>query len=133
MKTFVCLLSIMGAAVLGMSIGNRIPANAVALAFGVALGALTAIPISLLLSVLVRRPATVEATPPQPASQPYAAPTMYEPAAAYAGARSYPPLVIINPSSFQPQPQRAYAAARYEATPLLGMPREFRIIGEETA
>lgn len=132
MRVFAALLSVIAVVALALNIGSRIPPDTVAMAAGVVLGALTAIPISLFLGVVLARR-------PQPApSVMEEAPRTFNPQLAYQRVesysslgRDYPPLVIINPSAFQAASQPAYPAARLDSIPLLSGQREFRVIGEE--
>ena len=131
MKVFVCLLSIIAVVVLAINLGSRIPPDTVAMGMGVVLGALTSIPVSLLLGTVLARRDQVPAqandkTPPSFVAQP-----SYAPVQGYSSVRNYPPVVIINPSAYQHSAQRGYPAARMDSIPLLSGQREFRVIGEE--
>ena len=138
MRVFAALLAMIAVVALALNIGSRIPPDTVAMAAGVVLGAMTAIPISLFLGVVLARrqqpaPAALEDAPrtfaPQAAYQP-----AYQRAESYGSlGRDYPPLVIINPAAFQSAAQNAYPAARLDSAPLLSGRREFRVIGEEGA
>lgn len=132
MRVFAALLSVIAVVVLAINIGSRIPPDTVAMGIGVVLGALTTIPISLFMGVVMARreqatPRVVDEAPrtftPQPA---YQRVESFLPSA-----RDYPPLVIINPSAFQTATQPAYPSARLDTVPLLSGQREFRVIGEE--
>jgi hypothetical protein len=138
MRIFAGLLAVIGVVVLAINIGNRIPPDTVAMGVGVVLGALTALPMSLILgAVFARREQTAGQvagqTPrsftPQPAYPAYQ--PVYQPAEGLSSVRNYPPLVIINPSAFQNASQPTYPAARLDNVALLGGQREFRIVGEE--
>jgi hypothetical protein len=133
MRTFSALLAIIGVAALALSAGSRIPPDTVAMAAGVVLGALSCIPVSLFMSVLRDRSGPV--APPANEERPRS----FVPQPAYSHAASfqrsgheYPPLVIINPSSYHAGVQEAYRA-RVESFPLLSGPREFRVVGEEAS
>ena len=130
MKVFSALLAVIAVVTVALNIGSRVPADTVAMGMGVVLGALTSVPISLFMGVIIARrdrPAPIEEAPRMYAPQP-----AYQRAESYSPAgRDYPPLVIINPSAFQQSAQPAYPQARLDSIPLLSGQREFRVIGEE--
>jgi hypothetical protein len=134
MKVFSALLAVIAVVTVALNIGSRVPADTVAMGMGVVLGALTSIPISLLMGVIIARrdrpaPAPIEDAPHMYAPQP-----AYQRAESYSPAgRDYPPLVIINPTPFQSATQPAYPQARLDNIPLLSGQREFRVIGEEAS
>jgi hypothetical protein len=131
MKLFALALAALGVFGGSYALGRRIPADAVALALGMLLGALASVPISLVIQALfARRPEPAQATEPSPA-QPAVAPP-YPRLDEYSPQRAdYPPLVIINPTSFEQGRQRAYAAAAAQSLMIPSAPRQFRIVGEE--
>jgi hypothetical protein len=137
MRVFAFVLASIAVVTIAINVGNRIPPDAVAMGIGVILGALTSIPVSLAMGVIVgRRPQAL----PQPIAQPiHQEPRQYVTLAAQqrldaaASWREYPSLVIINPAAFQQSGHAAYPAARAESIPLLTGQREFRVIGEEAS
>jgi hypothetical protein len=131
-KVFLALLSIIGVVVLAISIGNRIPPDTVAMAIGVVLGALSTIPVSLLIGALMARSRAVPAPAAVEPVYPVAAQPPYPRSDAYNALADYPPVVILNSGQFQAPRQPAYAPAQMsQQSPQIGSPRNFRIVGEE--
>ena len=131
MKVFSAFLTLICVVVLAIAIGRRIPPDTAAMAVGVVLGALAAIPVSLFMGLLVsRREPSAPALDEEP-MRPFAQQPAYQPLDGYAPRRDYPPLVIINPAAFQSSGRASYPAARVDNMPMLGGPRQFRVIGEE--
>lgn len=131
MKLLTVLLVVITVVALAYNVGMRVPAETVALGLGVVLGALTSVPLSLVVgSILGRREQPLEQEelelPPMMASRP-----PYPRSDVYQQARDYPPLVIINPGTFQNARQPGYAAAAMQSLLLPTGPREFRVVGEE--
>lgn len=132
MRIFVALLSLIGAVLAALNLGSRIPPETLAMIVGVVIGALAAVPFSLVLGILLgrRQPAPAYAPPPDEPLYRSAHPP-YPRSDSYSALRDIPPVVIVNPASFPNQ--RAYAAAQLQAASLHGEARQFRIVGEETS
>ena len=131
MKLFTLALMIFAVMALAYVVGSRIPAETVALGLGIVLGALASIPLSLFVQALFSgadQPADLAL---QPAHQAVNRPP-YPRTDGYGATRDYPPLVIINPSSFENARQPAYAAVNAQSLLIPSGPREFRVVGEES-
>ena len=131
MKIFSAILSGVAVSALATSAGMIIPADTLALAGGVLIGAMAAIPVSVLLSaVLPDSPpaplpgdgtsgrATVSPRPPYPRLDDYAP------------VRDYPPVVIINPSTGQSSRRPTWSVPAPPDFPILEAQRQFHVIGE---
>jgi len=108
MKDLVKLAVIAFSIGLGVVVGNRLSAEAVAVVVGVVGGALASIPTSLLLLALTRRWTRTEEPRPQPSA--------------------YPPVVVIQPGT---QPQNHALPPFLPPAPMTVASRQFRVIGEE--
>ena len=106
----VAIIAIIAFAVtLAVIIGQRMSTDAMAVVIGVACGVLASVPTSLLiLAVSGRQPGRGEQ---REARQ----------------QRSSPPVVIVNPGNNQPH----YLQPPFQAPPLQGQERQFRVIGDE--
>lgn len=131
MKAFVAVLSVIAAAGTGIHLASRIPADVVAMSIGVALGALATIPVSVVLGALIGRRTASEADAHDEQARPYAMQPPYPRLDRYPQVLDAPPVVIINPAAFQSARQPAYPAAA-QMLSLVGVPRQFHIIGDES-
>jgi len=132
MKTYFALLLFIVAVLAGLHIGSRVSPDTIAMTIGVALGALTTIPISLLLGLLVGRRSAAVAESGEHLPQPVVTRPPYPRLDDYATSlRNVPPVVIINPAAWQASSQAAYQPAQLQNVPMLEGARHFQIVGEE--
>lgn len=98
---------------LGIVVGNRLSAEAMAVVVGIVCGVLASVPTSILLLIMVRR-MTNDSSQRSPQQQ-----------------HQYPPVIVINPNAGQQG--RGYDPwyDSPESQPSRYLPRDFRIVGEE--
>jgi hypothetical protein len=131
MKLFTVVLATIVVVALAYNLGTRIPADTVALAIGVVVGALGSIPFSLLIGAVLGKREQSAVLQTEEVTRMAAHQPPYPRTDSYGSVRDYSPLVIINPASFQNARQPAYAATGMQSVLLPGAPREFRVVGEE--
>jgi hypothetical protein len=126
MRSFAVLLSGVAVVVLAASVGVVLPAETLALSAGVLVGALTAVPMSLLFGALLPAPL---ATGAQSAAMPEADHPPYPRVDGYSPVMDYPPVVIVNPAAFQNR-RRDLPPGESTGLPVLEAQRQFHLIGE---
>ena len=107
MKKVATIALIAFAVTLAVIIGQRMSTDAMAVVIGVACGVLASIPTSLLILAVSGRRGEREVQQ----------------------RRDYPPVVIVNPGNNQPR----YLQPPFQAPPIQGQERQFRVIGDEDA
>ena len=107
MKKVATIALIAFAVTLAVIIGQRMSTDAMAVVVGVACGVLASIPTSLLILAVSGRRGEREVQQ----------------------RRDYPPVVIVNPGNNQPR----YLQPPFQAPPIQGQERQFRVIGDEDA
>jgi len=108
MKKVATVAIIAFAVTLAVIIGQRMSTDAMAVVIGVACGVLASIPTSLLILAVSGKRGEREVRQQQ---------------------RDYPPVVIVNPGNNQPR----YLQPPFQAPPIQGQERQFRVIGDEDA
>lgn len=132
MKIYLGLLTFIATVVAGINIGSRVPPDTIAMTIGVALGALTTIPISLILGAVIARRAQPLADDAGYTVAPVVNQPPYPRFDAYPSSlRNVPPVVIVNPMAWQAGSQAAYQPAQLQAPPMVEGPRRFHIVGKE--
>jgi hypothetical protein len=110
MKELLKLAVIAFSVTLGAVVANRMSGEAMAVVIGVVCGVLASIPMSVIILILTRRRGERDAERRR---------------------ETYPPVVVINPGSQQPQVNQL--PSTFPTYPLEASPRQFKIIGQDEA
>ena len=123
MNRLLALILLVFAGVMAFVIGERMSIEAMAVVIGVVFGVAASIPTSLLIASLMRRATSAAAPPPRYDNAPV---------------QAQPPMIIVNPAM---PPGHLYPGEHawssnglhspIEATPLMPLPRRFRIVGAD--
>ncbi len=133
MKVFAAILALIMAVALAVTVGHRVAPETFAMAAGVVLGAIAAVPISFLLGRQTSR-RSFDVFPAEQTPRPQPPLPSYSVADGRAGMHDYPPLVIINPGAWQHSGRPAARAATFlDAAPTLPAPRQFHVVGDDAA
>ena len=99
MKVFAAILALIMAVALAVTVGHRVAPETFAMAAGVVLGAIAAVPISFLLGRQTSR-RSFDVFPAEQTPRPQPPLPSYSVADGRAGMHDYPPPVIINPGAY---------------------------------